>query len=132
MPDDTDLPLEDAPQATEEPGEPSTVINDDGGASSEALIHLALTDLQSRRDTLQQEIDTLQQRKQQLEQEMTASFAGQSDAIARRVRAAATRACISLRETWAAPKEVGRPLETEIASARGPPSPTLTARHQVH
>ena len=86
MPDDTDLPLEDAPQATEEPGEASTVINDDGDASSEALIHLALTDLQSRRDTLQQEIDTLQQRKQQLEQEMTASFAGQSDAIARRVK----------------------------------------------
>ena len=76
MPDDTDLPLEDAPQATEEPGEESTVLKDDGGATSDALIHLALTDLQSRRDTLQQEIDTLQQRKQQLEQEMTASFAG--------------------------------------------------------
>ena len=45
-------------------------------SGSEALIQLALTDLQSRRDALQQEIEVLNQRKQALEKEMTASFAG--------------------------------------------------------
>ena len=90
MPDDTDLPLQDAPQdtpqETDAPDEATVATNDDDMAGSEALIQLALTDLQARRDSLQQEIDTLQQRKQQLEQDMASSFAGQSDAIARRVK----------------------------------------------
>ena len=90
MPDDTDLPLQDAPQDTPqdtgEPGEATLDASDDEVAVSEALIQLALTDLQKRRHGLQQEIDSLQQRKQQLEKDMAASFAGQSDAIARRVK----------------------------------------------
>ena len=90
MPDDTDLPLQDAPQDTPqdtgEPEEASLDASDDEVAVSEALIQLALTDLQKRRHGLQQEIDSLQQRKQQLEKDMAASFAGQSDAIARRVK----------------------------------------------
>ncbi|KZR85487.1 hypothetical protein MITS9509_02670 [Synechococcus sp. MIT S9509] len=86
MPDDNDLPLQDAPQAKVTHSEASIAASDDVEPSSESLIQLALMDLQSRRDRLQQEIDTLQQRKQQLEQEMSASFAGQSDAIARRVK----------------------------------------------
>ena len=86
MPDDTDLPLQDAPQDAETPQEANLEGNDHRDAGSEALIQLALTDLQSRREALQMEIDTLQQRKQQLEADMAASFAGQSDAIARRVK----------------------------------------------
>ena len=86
MPDDTDLPLQDAPQDAETPQEANLEGNDHRDAGSEALIQLALTDLQSRREALQLEIDTLQQRKQQLEADMAASFAGQSDAIARRVK----------------------------------------------
>ena len=86
MPDDNDLPLQDAPQAQEAPSEASIAAGDDVEPSSESLIQLALMDLQARRDRLHQEIDSLQQRKKQLEQEMTASFAGQSDAIARRVK----------------------------------------------
>ena len=90
MPDDTDLPLQDAPQDTpQDTGKPEEVTldaSDDEVAVSEALIQLALTDLQKRRHGLQQEIDSLQQRKQQLEKDMAASFAGQSDAIARRVK----------------------------------------------
>jgi len=86
MPDDTDLPLQDTPQDTGAPPEASVATSDGDEAGSEALIQLALTDLQSRRDSLQQEIDTLRQRKQQLEEDMAASFAGQSDAIARRVK----------------------------------------------
>ena len=86
MPDDNDLPLQDATQAKEAHSEVSIAATDDVKPSSETLIELALIDLQSRRDRLQQEIDSLQQRKGQLEQEMTASFAGQSDAIARRVK----------------------------------------------
>ena len=86
MPDDNDLPLEEAPQAPEAPSEESITAGDDQEPLPEKLIQLALIDLQSRRDNLQQEIEALQQRKQQLEQEMAASFAGQSDAIARRVK----------------------------------------------
>ncbi len=90
MPDDNDLPLQDAPQATEAASDASnqasSTASDDVEPASETLIQLALMDLQSRRDSLQQEIETLQQRKQQLEKEMAASFTGQSDAIARRVK----------------------------------------------
>lgn len=83
MPDDTDLtPQEPALQeAAPQPQEP-----DPQPQGHAPLIQLALTELQERRDALQQEIDTLTQRKQQLETEMAASFAGQSDAIARRVK----------------------------------------------
>ena len=86
MPDDNDLPLEEAPQAPAAPSEESIAAGDDQEPAPETLIRLALIDLQSRRDNLQQEIEALQQRKEQLDQEMAASFAGQSDAIARRVK----------------------------------------------
>ena len=106
MPDDTDLTPQDATPAAEgsedvtstAPAPEAAAASFDATASanatgtppsdggSEALIQLALTDLQSRRDALQQEIEALSQRKQALEKEMTASFAGQSDAIARKVK----------------------------------------------
>ena len=76
MPDDTDLT----------PQEPATQEPDPQPQGHEPLVQLALSELQERRDALQQEIETLTQRKQQLETEMAASFAGQSDAIARRVK----------------------------------------------
>jgi hypothetical protein len=76
MPDDTDLTPQDP--ATQEP--------DPQPQGHDPLIQLALSELQERRDALLQEIETLTQRKQQLEKEMAASFAGQSDAIARRVK----------------------------------------------
>ena len=86
MPDDNDLPLKEAANGTEAPSEASITGSDDVKPAAESLIQLALMDLLSRRDSLQQEIETLQQRKEQLEKEMAASFAGQSDAIARRVK----------------------------------------------
>ena len=49
-------------------------------------MELALKDLQQRRDVLEAEISELSKRKQQLESELKTSFAGQSDAIARRVK----------------------------------------------
>ena len=50
------------------------------------VLELALKDLQSRRDELSAEITLLTTRKQQLDVELKTSFAGQSDAIARRVK----------------------------------------------
>jgi hypothetical protein len=47
---------------------------------------LALTEMRQQRDGLQAEINELSQRRDQLQQELTGSFAGQSDAIARRVK----------------------------------------------
>ena len=90
MPDDNDLPLQDTPQSTEAANDASSeashAASEEVQPASETLIQLALVDLQTRRDGLQQEIESLQQRKQQLEKDMAASFAGQSDAIARRVK----------------------------------------------
>jgi len=90
MPDDTDLiPQElQGPNAAEQqpderkPGESTPDETD----PAERLLNLALNDLLERRETLQQEIATLTQRKQQLEVEITGSFNGQSDAIARKVK----------------------------------------------
>jgi hypothetical protein len=49
-------------------------------------LDLALQELRQQRDGLQAEINELSQRRDQLQQELTGSFAGQSDAIARRVK----------------------------------------------
>ena len=94
MPDDTDLTPQDHSGETAEASspEPETPQSDDSAAEtpadpgSDALIRLALTELQQRRDALQQDIDNLNQRKLQLEQEIAGTFVGQSDAIARRVK----------------------------------------------
>ena len=79
MPDDTDLTAEPIrPTANEETSlEPSP---------SDALISLALKDLQAQRDALEAEIIEMTSRKQQLEDDLKKSFAGQSDALARRVK----------------------------------------------
>lgn len=55
-------------------------------ADLDPLLQLALSDLQRRRDLLNQEIDELAKRKKQLEDDLRSSFAGQSDAMARRVK----------------------------------------------
>ena len=55
-------------------------------AEANPVMELALKDLQQRRDGLEAEISELSKRKQQLESELKTSFAGQSDAIARRVK----------------------------------------------
>ena len=92
MPDDTDLnptdlhpqDAQDAAQAQDAGTVPSTGEPD--AAAKEQFIQLALSDLQARRAELEEEIQTLSARKQQLEEEINTSFAGQSDAIARRVK----------------------------------------------
>ena len=73
MSDDTDL----TPQAPDT--EPSA-------SADNPVMELALKDLQQRRDALEAEIAEMTSRKQQLEAELKTSFAGQSDAIARRVK----------------------------------------------
>ncbi len=50
------------------------------------VLKLALSDLQFKRDQLEKEITELSIRKKALEEELKTSFAGQSDAIARRVK----------------------------------------------
>ena len=59
---------------------------DPSPAPDNPVLELALKDLQSRRDELSAEITLLTNRKQQLDAELKTSFAGQSDAIARRVK----------------------------------------------
>ena len=73
MPDDTDLT----------PEEPATEASQ---SEANPVMELALRDLQQRRDALEADIAEMTSRKQQLEAELKSSFAGQSDAIARRVK----------------------------------------------
>jgi hypothetical protein len=57
--------------------------------SSEATapwINLALSELRQKRSALEEEIQELERRRTQLQQEITSTFAGQSDAIARRLK----------------------------------------------
>ena len=88
MPEDTDL----TPQDSSEHQPSSEVVADNVSPHSAAvenpapLIDLALKDLRIRRDDLEREITELTGRKQQLEADLKTSFAGQSDAIARRVK----------------------------------------------
>ena len=86
MPDNTDLAPQD-PVLTESTEEThSEEHTSTAAASDHPVLALALKDLQSRRDALEAEIRELANRKQQLESELKTSFAGQSDAIARRVK----------------------------------------------
>ena len=86
MPDDTDLTPQD-PDTELSPAE-NAAEQKDAASTQEPnpVMELALKDLQERRDTLEQEINALSKRKQQLDDELKANFAGQSDAIARRVK----------------------------------------------
>ncbi|MBW4530545.1 MAG: DUF3086 domain-containing protein [Aphanothece saxicola GSE-SYN-MK-01-06B] len=70
------------PPATE-PAE-TTPRNTDSGDGG--LLDLALTELRQRRDELLGEIAQLEARREQINQEIAGSFAGQSDAIARRLK----------------------------------------------
>ncbi|QNI95291.1 hypothetical protein SynA15127_02227 [Synechococcus sp. A15-127] len=87
MPDDTDLTPQE-PEPAETTTDTSTETSTDTTAETDAnpVMALALKDLQERRDALERDIQELTNRKQQLEADLKTSFAGQSDAIARRVK----------------------------------------------
>ncbi|MFN5118440.1 MAG: DUF3086 domain-containing protein [Cyanobacteriota bacterium] len=55
-------------------------------AGQEALFHLALTELQSRRDSLHQEISDLERQRDRIREEVEGNFSGKSEAIARRLK----------------------------------------------
>ena len=80
-PSETAAPGPDTPVNT---ADVSPANNDDWQANDWQT--LATAELLERRSQLQQEIAELSQRKQQLETDLRQSFAGQSDAIARRVK----------------------------------------------
>ena len=92
MADNTEMssqaPAEDSSQPAESsaPVENSQDCDQAQGSDTTPLLALALRDLQARRDALEAEISEMTSRKQQLESELKTNFAGQSDAIARRVK----------------------------------------------
>lgn len=92
MPDNTDLtPQAPEPEPEQAPaqsssGAPFETNSNPTAAEANPVMELALNDLQERRDALKAEIAALTSRKEQLETELKANFAGQSDAIARRVK----------------------------------------------
>ena len=80
------------PDAAPGPGEGPAQVDADGGgggvpaANPDTWAHLALTELRQRRSELLAEITTLEERRRQIEQELASSFAGQADAVARRLK----------------------------------------------
>ena len=63
-----------------------TTTSADSPAAAPAWMELALTELKAQREGLQREIAELSARRDALQQEIQSSFAGQSDAIARRLK----------------------------------------------
>jgi len=61
-------------------------MSDESTTPHPPWLELALSELRQQRDALQAEISELTGRRDQLQQELGGSFAGQSDAIARRVK----------------------------------------------
>jgi hypothetical protein len=80
------------PDAAPGPGEGPAQVDADGGggpppvANPDTWANLALTELRQRRSELLAEITTLEERRRQIEQELASSFAGQADAVARRLK----------------------------------------------
>ena len=80
------------PDAAPGPGEGPAQVDADGGgvpppvANPDSWPDLALTELRQRRSELLAEITTLEERRRQIEQELASSFAGQADAVARRLK----------------------------------------------
>ena len=66
--------------------EKNVLEKDSSQTNFSPLIDIALKELQSQRNELKEEIKQLSKRKSELEKEVTATFTGQSDAIARRVK----------------------------------------------
>ena len=66
--------------------EKNVLEKDSSQTNFSPLIEIALKELQSQRNELKEEIKQLSKRKSELEKELTATFTGQSDAIARRVK----------------------------------------------
>jgi len=65
---------------------PSTPSPEPATPAPAPWLELALSELRQQRDGLQAEIQDLSNRRDQLQREISGSFAGQSDAIARRVK----------------------------------------------
>ncbi len=80
------------PDAAPGPGEGPAQVEAGGGggpppvANPDTWANLALTELRQRRSELLAEITTLEERRRQIEQELASSFAGQADAVARRLK----------------------------------------------
>ena len=86
MSDDA-IPASDPAQQPQDSGDSGLpTAPDSAGTAPAAWTDLALRELQARRDALEAEIRGLEARQTQLQQEIGSSFAGQSDAMARRLK----------------------------------------------
>ena len=88
---EADLPKNHESQAEPNNQDSKAIKNEDNNQissvdPSKEIFRLALKDLQEKRCRLEQEIETLEKRKQMVEKEVSTTFSGQSDSIARRVK----------------------------------------------
>ena len=87
----------------------------DDPSPEQAWSDLALTELRERREALLQEIGQLETRRSQIQKEIETSFAGQADAMARRIKGFQDYLVGALQE---------------LAVAAFPPRPACPNRHQ--
>jgi hypothetical protein len=79
-------PVEGTAGVEPQQGEPQQGKSQPPDATPDAWQTLALTEVGQRRAELLAEITTLEERRRQIEQELASSFAGQADAVARRLK----------------------------------------------
>lgn len=123
-----------ADQVTGPDSDPAKPPESSAPPAAAALLELALRELEQRRTELSGEIAALERRRDQLQQEMTRSFSGQSDAIARRIRGfqdylvgalqdlvvAAEQIDLVPQPVLVQPSPLDRPVEPDEAQASAP------------
>jgi len=102
-------------------------------ATRDAWQTLALTELGQRRAELLAEITTLEERRRQIEQELASSFAGQADAVARRLKGFQDYLVGALQDLVASAEQIElvaqpllvQPSPLDQAPAAAPPPPAV-------
>jgi hypothetical protein len=141
---DTSPPVPDPGAATS--ADPGPQAPQPLAAALEPLLEHALAELHGRRDALRGEIAALEQRRDQIEKEIGSGFAGQSDAIARRLKGFQEYLVGALQDLAAAAEQMElvaqpvlvqpSPLDREAASepaaaAEPPPAAGLFAQDEA-
>jgi FtsZ-binding cell division protein ZapB len=92
--------------------------------AGQALLDLALAELQQKRQALEQELGELERRRDQVQREIQSSFAGQSDGIARRVKGFQDYLVGALQELAVAAEQVELVVQPLVVQ----PSPSTWSR----
>ena len=100
----------------------------DDPSPEQAWSDLALTELRERREALLQEIGQLETRRGQIQKEIETSFAGQADAMARRIKGFQDYLVGALQDLAVAAEQVEL-VPQQLLVQPSPPRPACPNRH---